>query len=122
MLESSGKFVRCVEQYGGSHSEDAVLFGLREQSPVALLAPEQCPQTEDRAVPLQPLCALLVPGKGQRGTWQTQLTAPASGLGLILSEGFLSPRKCNRPLWKLSGTLKQDCYSVFTNCACNCGT
>lgn len=104
-----------MEQYGKSPSEDEVVFGLREQSPVALLTLEQCPQAEDRAVPLQPLCALPVPGKGQPGTWQTQLAAPAAGQGLILSEGFLPPRKRNH-LWKLSETLKQDCYSVHKLC------
>lgn len=98
-----------------------MLFELREQSPVASLAPEQCPQAGTGLSPAAPLCPA-VPGMGQPWTWQTQLTAPAAGLGLILSEGFLPPRKGNPLLWKLTEALKQDCYSVFSNCACNCGT
>lgn len=54
MLETSGEFVRCMERCGKSHSEDKMLFELREQSPVASLAPEQCPQAGTGLSPCSP--------------------------------------------------------------------
>lgn len=127
MLESSGKFVTCVERCGKNHGASKMLFALREQSPVPWLAPEQRPQQRTGRPGLsspEPLCALPVPGSmAQPGTRQTLLSACAAGPSdSILSEGFVPPRTCNHLLWKLTEALKQDCCSVFSICACHGGT
>lgn len=92
MLETFGKFVRCMERCGKSHGENKMLFALREQSPVPSVAPERCPQAEARPVlPRAPL--RLCRGRGCWGsTRQTRLAARAAGHSdLILSEGFPAP-------------------------------